>query len=76
MLDNDYGHSALMVKAVAKPMHGTAVINSDQTITYTPASEFEGMDHFVYTVQDMAGNKAKACVDVNVCKCPMVQIAN
>lgn len=76
VLDSDYGHSALMVKEVSKPIHGTVVVNPDQTITYTSVPEFEGMDHFVYTVQDMAGNNAKACVDVNVCKCPMVQIAN
>lgn len=76
VLDNDYGHTALMVKEVSKPTHGIVIINPDQTLTYTPKLEFEGVDHFVYTVQDLAGNKAKACVDVHVCKCPSVQVAN
>lgn len=76
VLDNGYGNSALMVKEVSNPSHGTVVINPDQTLTYTSVPQFVGMDHFVYTVQDMAGNNAKACVDVNVCKCQMVQIAN
>lgn len=76
VLDNDYSHSALMVKEVSKPIHGTVVVNPDQTLTYTSVLQFEGIDRFVYTVQDMAGNIANACVDVNVCKCPMPQLAN
>lgn len=74
VLDNAFGHSALMVKEVSKPAHGSLMINPDNTLTYIPTENFEGMDRFIYTVQDMAGNKAQACVDVNVCNCPEIAI--
>lgn len=76
VLDNDLGHTALKVKAVSKPAHGMVAINPDNTLTYTPAGDYVGMDRFVYTVEDMAGNTAKACVDVDVCKAPIVSIEN
>ncbi len=34
------------------PNHGTAVLNSDGTVTYTPDPEFVGLDIFAYTVCD------------------------
>lgn len=76
VLDNDYGHTPLIVKAVSKPAHGSAVINTDNTVTYAAFENYEGMDRFVYTVEDMAGNKAKAFVDVEVCKRPIIFIEN
>lgn len=76
VLDNDCAHSSLCVKEVSMPMHGTVVINPDNTITYTSASEFRGKDTFTYTVQDMAGNRAKATVEVDVEKCPVAKIIN
>jgi hypothetical protein len=37
------------------PGHGTVGVNSDGTVTYTPAPGFFGSDSFTYTVQDNAG---------------------
>ncbi|GMU19304.1 MAG: hypothetical protein AMXMBFR12_04960 [Candidatus Babeliales bacterium] len=68
VLDNDYGHTALTIKEVSKPDHGAVVINPDNTLTYTPAQAYEGVDHFVYTIQDRAGNKAQAVVNIEVCR--------
>jgi len=34
------------------PNHGSAVLNSDGTITYTPNPEFVGLDIFAYTICD------------------------
>lgn len=76
VLDNDYAHTPLKIKAVSKPAHGFVVINPDNTVTYTALENYVGMDRFVYTVEDMAGNKAKACVDVEVCKYPIIFIEN
>ncbi len=34
------------------PLHGTAVVNPDGTITYTPATDYEGADSLFYTICD------------------------
>lgn len=38
------------VAVTSAPSHGTAVVNDDHTITYTPASGFHGTDSFQYHV--------------------------
>ena len=37
------------------PAHGTAAINADGTITYTPAANYNGADSFTYTISDGNG---------------------
>ncbi|WP_347216831.1 gliding motility-associated C-terminal domain-containing protein [Chryseobacterium sp.] len=37
------------IKILTPPTNGTAVINPDGTITYTPKADFEGTDKIVYT---------------------------
>ena len=51
---NDTGAppSALHVVAVGSPTHGTAVLDPDGSVTYTPASGYLGDDQFTYTVSD------------------------
>jgi hypothetical protein len=47
------------------PANGTAVVNTTaNTITYTPASNFNGADSFSYRVSDGALNSA--CVNVTI----------
>jgi hypothetical protein len=51
---------ASSVTLVSNPSHGTAVVNADGTITYTPASNFTGTDTFTYTVMDDNGATSNA----------------
>ena len=48
------------------PKNGSAVVNKDGSITYTPDPGFVGTDTFVYIVEDDNGSKSKAKVVVSV----------
>jgi len=52
--DSDPEGDPLTIKTtpVSPPAHGTVVINTDGTYTYTPNSDFIGNDSFVYEVCD------------------------
>ena len=52
--DTDPEGEPLEVIAVTQPSNGTAVLNGDQTITYTPDPGFFGNDSFTYTLRDNA----------------------
>ncbi|MCP5426212.1 MAG: tandem-95 repeat protein [Gammaproteobacteria bacterium] len=64
VLANDVG-SNLAIVQVSKPANGTAVANADGTITYTPATNFAGVDTFTYTISDGIANDT-ATVTVTV----------
>jgi VCBS repeat-containing protein len=57
---------ALGVTAASDPAHGSAVINSDGTITYTPDADYHGSDSFTYAIDDGNGGTDAATVNVNV----------
>ena len=42
----------LHVESVSQPAHGTATINPDNTVTYTPAGGYSGADSFTFTAAD------------------------
>ena len=66
VLDGDAPLAGLTVtKIVTEPGNGTATINSDSSITYTPNDGFEGADSFEYEAQNEAG-AATASVTVTV----------
>jgi hypothetical protein len=48
------------------PAHGTAVVNSDGSFTYTPAPDYNGGDSFGYSVSDVDGESSSATVSVTV----------
>ena len=48
---NESGQS-LTITLVSDPANGTAVIEADGTVTYTPDADFNGADSFTYTVCD------------------------
>jgi subtilisin family serine protease len=50
--DTDVDGDALSVASVGTPENGSAVLNADDTITYTPAGTFIGNDSFTYTITD------------------------
>ena len=64
--DSDLDGDALMVSSVTVPAHGTAAVNPDGTIAYTPASNYNGADSFSYTIADGNGGSATATVTVTV----------
>lgn len=55
------------VELQSDPLNGTATVNSDGTVTYTPDAGFVGPDGFRYTMRDRAGNESnEASVSVHV----------
>ena len=48
------------------PAHGTVIVNSDGTYTYTPATNYTGPDSFTYTVSDGNGGTVTKTVTINV----------
>jgi len=54
------------VTAVTSPGHGTASVNGDNTVKYTPAAGYKGSDGFDYTASDGRGGSASAHVTVTV----------
>jgi hypothetical protein len=54
VLDNDEpGESeTLEVIAVTQGEHGTVAMETDETVTYTPAANWHGLDTFTYTMQN------------------------
>ncbi|MHA7246763.1 Ig-like domain-containing protein [Arthrobacter tecti] len=56
----------LSVSEVSTPANGTAAVNADGTITYTPNASFSGTDTFTYTVSDSAGGTDTVTVSVFV----------
>ncbi|MBU2982517.1 tandem-95 repeat protein [Lentibacter algarum] len=64
--DSDPEGEALTVTGTTEPANGSAVVNANGTITYTPADGFTGTDTFDYTVTDPAGNATTATVTVTV----------
>jgi subtilisin family serine protease len=63
--DSDVDSSALEVTNLVVSS-GTAVVNADQTVTYTPAAGFSGVATFTYTASDGQAESSPATVTVNV----------
>ena len=64
--DDDPDGDTLAVDSVTQPTNGSVVINADETVSYTPASNFNGSDSFGYTVSDGQGGTEAATVTVSV----------
>jgi len=62
--DIDVDGDPLSVVSITNPLHGTAVVNTDGTITYIPEANFNGTDAFDYTITD--GNGASSTATVNL----------
>ena len=70
VLGNDPAAPSLTVVSVSPPGHGTAVLNADGTITYTPEPGFTGTDTFTYTACDAAGQCITQVVTIKVQELP------
>ncbi len=65
--DDDVDGDPLTVTDVTnQPSNGTTTINHDNTITYTPNTNFNGVDTFAYQISDGNGGTSTATVTVNV----------
>jgi RHS repeat-associated protein len=64
--DSDPDGDILTVTVSTPPTHGTAIVNGNGTVTYTPASGFAGADGFTYAVSDGFGGIASAGVTITV----------
>ncbi|MEY4566892.1 MAG: hypothetical protein RLY14_1862, partial [Planctomycetota bacterium] len=64
--DSDINGNPLTVTSVTSPTHGTATINADNTVTYTPAIGYFGADSFSYAISDGRGGTASAIVNLTV----------
>ncbi|MDZ4372182.1 MAG: Ig-like domain-containing protein [Phenylobacterium sp.] len=64
--DVDLDGYPFTISAVEDPPHGTAVVNSGASITYTPDAGYFGADSFLYTVADGHNGIASARVNVLV----------
>jgi hypothetical protein len=57
--------ATLSIVSVSQGLVGAVVINSNQTLTYVPGSDFQGLDTFNFTVTDATGSVASAVVTVH-----------
>ena len=64
--DVDNPNSALSIASVTSGSGGTAVLNPDGTVSFTPNANFNGAASFTYTVTDGTTASAPATVTVNV----------
>jgi VCBS repeat-containing protein len=64
--DTDVDGDAPSVQSVTAPAHGTATVNADGTVTYTPAADFNGADGFSYSISDGHGGTATGSVSIAV----------
>ena len=56
------------------PAHGSVVVNTDGTYTYTPAAGYTGIDNFTIIISD--GNGGTATVTVNITVSPVAPANN
>ncbi|KUJ79146.1 hypothetical protein AVO45_19100 [Ruegeria marisrubri] len=65
--DSDADGDPLAVALVSGPSNGALTLNADGTFGYTPDSDFNGSDSFVYSINDGRGGSdtATASIDVN-----------
>jgi uncharacterized membrane protein len=64
--DTDVEGNPLTIVSVSSGIGGTAVLNTDGTVTFTPIANFNGAAHFTYQANDGTSNSNTATVTINV----------
>jgi VCBS repeat-containing protein len=65
--DSDVDSSTLSVVSLSAPLHGSAVLNADGTVTYTPDANYFGTDSFTYRTNDGQADSANvATVSISI----------
>ena len=77
VLTNDTGleDGGLKLTIPSNPSHGTVLVNLDNTITYSPSTDYLGIDNFDYQVCDVNNDCSIATVTINVKEHNFVPIA-
>jgi large repetitive protein len=68
--DPEEAPADLLVSIVTPPLHGVAVVEADQTVTYTPAAGWAGADPLTYRVDDQHGGTDTALATVTTANAP------
>ncbi len=71
--DTDADADTLTVVSVQQPLYGSAVLNDDGTITYTPFEDPSAEDSFTYTIHDGNGGYSSATVYLSAGLAPYTQ---
>lgn len=66
VIANDDGGRPTALTIDTAPSNGTAVVNSDFSVTYTPDATFVGTETFTYTTSNSRGTSTPATVTVEV----------
>lgn len=76
--DPDGDNALLSVSSITPPANGTAVLNGDGTVDYTPAAGFVGTDTFTYQLADPDGGSDTGVITVTVAEpnAPPVAVAD
>ena len=74
--DTDVDGDTLTIASVTSGTGGTAVLNANGTVTFTPAANFHGAASFSYTVSDGTATSNPATVTVNVTAVNHAPVAN
>lgn len=64
--DTDPENDPLTAVKVSDPAHGTVTLNSNGSLTYLPAANYNGPDSFTYKATDGTGNSNVATVTITV----------
>jgi len=64
--DTDADGDSLTIMNLTQPANGTAVVNADNSITYTPRANFNGPDSFTYKAYDGTDYSNVATVSITV----------
>jgi large repetitive protein len=63
---DDDGDPLTVVAASVDPLQGSVVINANGTLTFTPATNFNGLAVVTYTIEDDGGLRSTASVSITV----------
>ncbi|RDH81955.1 MAG: hypothetical protein DIZ78_16070 [endosymbiont of Escarpia spicata] len=68
LLGNDSGleDGPVVLTVSGSASHGTLQVNTDGTVTYSPATGYRGVDSFIYQITDADGDSATASVNLTV----------
>jgi len=70
--DTDVENSALTASKLTDPAHGMVTLNANGGFTYTPDTNFHGVDSFTYRANDGSLNSGAATVSITVLARPVI----